>query len=771
MPRSKLAAIALIAAAVILLQIAVTRILSVVLWYHYAFFSISVAMLGLGAPGVWFSLWRRRGEHLGGLLLASSMLVPAGIIGIVKGSKYFGASAILFCIACLLPAMLALGASVCVLLLEARGAQIGTLYAFDLLGACTGALLMIPLLWTVPTPQLAGLIGLLPLGAYLLVGGRRLFGAVVAAGLVLLVLWGEPFAVRHAKAYEESGPRQTPIYERWTPTARLTVFDNIFFIEGPPGGFGWGFGKRRSQPSPPEQFWMEQDGSAGTPITRFDGDLGRFAYLFDDVTSAPYQLYPLPSVAIVGAGGGRDVLTALASGCTRVDAIELNAGIVEVLRGRFGEFSGHIYDRPGVRAIVGEGRSVLTRSDGRYDLIQISLTDSWAATAAGAYTLSENNLYTLEAYRLYWSRLTPNGLISTSRWMAGPPALEIPRLVLLVRAALEAEGVTAPAAHIAVLQGGAVGTVLVKRAPFTPGEIDRLRAISGERRFALHLPVSNIPPDRQWLPEVLKEGAAAYRDQGLELGPPTDDRPFFFQAVSPFRPLGIEEARRRGINAEGVLALRRLMLVMTVVTVLLFFSPFPLARWLRPEAGVWRGSLFFAAIGLAFMFVEIAWLQRFILYLGHPSHATTATLGGILLGAGLGSFSAGRLGVPRGQRLGFLLPLGVLVVNLGLGPLFTSTLGWPWLSRLAMALGVIVPAGFLMGFCFPLGMVRFGDGNKAWFWAVNGAAGVLASVSSLALSMELGYWVVANLGAGLYVAAWLLLAGRAPRAVMPIRHA
>jgi hypothetical protein len=241
----------------------------------------------------------------------------------------------------------------------------------------------------------------------------------------------------------------------------------------------------------------------------------------------------------------------------------------------------------------------------------------------------------------------------------------------------------------------------------------------------------------------------------------TDDWSFFFQTVSSFRSIGPDVGVTYGFNAEGVVALQRLMLVMAVVTVLVFFAPFLLWRWLRPGPGFWRGSAYFTAIGCAFMFVEVAWLQRFILYLDHPSLATTVALGSMLLGAGIGSMVSTRVGLSGLQRWGFVIPLVVLSTNAALGPVVHATLGWPWALRLVMSTLLIVPTGVVLGGCFPLGMLRFGESHKAWFWALNGAAGVFASVSSLALCMELGFRLVTTLGGCIYVAVWLLVRGTA----------
>jgi hypothetical protein len=570
-----------------------------------------------------------------------------------------------------------------------------------------------------------------------------------------LLIWGVPFKLHHGKYYDETG-RATPIYEKWTPTGRITVFDNIFFLnEGVP--FGWGKGSIPAIQAPPKQYWMEQDASAGTPIINYEGNPSSVQYLLNDITTLGYQLRPPQTVAIIGAGGGRDILSAVITGARQVDAIELNSKIVAALRGPFGAFSGHVYDLPGVKAIVGEGRSTLTQSNQRYDLIQISLIDSWAATAAGAYSLSENNLYTLEAYRLYWSRLSPHGMVSTTRWIRGGFGLEIPRLLILVKAALKAEGVSCPESHIAMAQGGSVGTVLMSRTPFTESELHVLRNISSLRGFTLHVPITDSQGEQQQMKQVLDVGPKFYQPKGFVMTPPTDDRPFFFQVLSPFQIIQKSALQTAGINAEGVMSLQKLMIMMLVLTLILFFAPFLLVRWLHPQHSFWRGSLFFACIGFAFLFVELAWLQRFILFLGHPSFATTVVLGSILLGAGLGSMTSERLGVSGGQRYGFLLPVVIAVLNLLMSSMFATALGLSWIVRMAIAVAIILPTGFLMGFCFPLGMVRFEGHNQTWFWAINGAAGVLASVISLAISMEMGFSLVAYAGAGIYAIAWLLL--------------
>ncbi|MBI4700911.1 MAG: hypothetical protein HY744_07070 [Deltaproteobacteria bacterium] len=761
-PTRQRLALALVSAAVVLLQIGVTRLLSVLLWYHWAFFSVSLSMLGIAAPGVWLSLGRPRAERLPRLLCGAGVLVPLAVAAIVHLAPRCGSYAILLCLLALLPAVLALGAGVCLLLLAAPGPAIGRRYAADLFGACAGAALAVPLMALVPTPELCAALGLLPLGAYALVCPARAWRAVgLGVALLATVAAGRPYAVRHTKQYEESGPRLTPIWEKWTPLGRLTVFDNIFWSRDG-AAFGWGMGARAPAMPAPPQYWLEQDGSAGTPITRFGGELAPLDYLLGDVTSVGFQLRPAASVAIVGAGGGRDILAARLSGARRIDAVELNPAIVSALRGRFADFAGHVYDLPGVNALVGEGRSVLARSAGGYDVIQISMIDSWAATAAGAYALSENNLYTLEAYRLYWSRLSPSGLVSTSRWMPhGGYGFEIPRLVLLVQAALRAAGVRAPPEHLALVTAGSIGTVLMSRPALRGAELARLRAVCAERGFELVLPGSGAPSREQgFFSLLLATGPRALRAAGIRLDPPTDDRPFFFQMLSPWRPVPRHTLERTGVNAAAVLVLQWLVAAMGALALVLFFAPFAVGRRLARGPGFWRASLFFATIGLAFMLVELAWLQRFILYLGHPSLATAAVLGLMLLGAGSGAMASARLGPDWLGRWGFAAALAIVAMNAIVGPLMNAALGWPSLGRIGAGAALVVPVGFLLGLFFPLGMVRFAGHSRPWLWALNGAASVLGSALSLALAMEIGFAAVAYLGAGGYALAWLLFGPR-----------
>jgi hypothetical protein len=762
----------LVSLTLIVFQIALTRILSVVAWYHFAFLTISMVMLGLGAPGVWFSFQKQPQRWLGWMLLASGVLVPASAVLLLG----FGAAAreisVLLLIALILPAMLALGAVVCLLLMRAEGAAIARLYGVDLIGACLGAVLIIPLLHAVPTPALVACSGLLPLAALALRPGKlRLLGGIVAIGIVAL-LPTDMLKVKRAKIYDER--QMKPLFEKWSPTARIAIFDysdTVFAAQR--GGFTWGRGSEVPA-TVVDELWLEQDGSAGTPITRFDGDYAKIEHLLYDITTLGYQVRQRDRVAIIGSGGGRDILSAKLTNVREVDAVDLNPHTIRVVSENYGEFSGHVYDLPGVHKHAAEGRNFISRATGSYDLIQISLIDSWAASAAGAFALAENNLYTVEAFESYFDRLSDDGVLATSRWFN-----EIARLVILARAALERRGIEAPERHLMLAFGDRVGTVLLSKRPFDETDVARFHETCEKRGF---MPIH--PPGAPGPLANLKANLTAYtlgdysklHAIGVNTRPPTDDSPYFFQAVLPFRGVSESEARDVGaaglsFNMESTQLLRHTMLWVAALACAMFFAPFVKRRITRrrgtADAGgreIGRASLYFAAIGAGFMLQESMLIQRFVLYLGHPSYATTVILASLLLGMGIGSTLSSHVGLDRLRRFGFTAAVVLCILVAITRPLFDATLGLPIAVRIALALAQLLPLGVILGLFFPLGMLRFGDAEKPWFWAINGAFGVVATVLSLALSMQIGFTAVGYISAVMYAIAWFALGGTPKRA-------
>ena len=308
-----------------------------------------------------------------------------------------------------------------------------------------------------------------------------------------------------------------------------------------------------------------------------------------------------------------------------------------------------------------------------------------------------------------------------------------------------------------MVRGGRIGTLLVSRRPWSQDDLDRLAGIASERGFEVLWPLPESSAEDSLVTRSIRDGPDILEGDGVDLSPPTDDRPFFFQAMSVLRGRSAA-VEGLGPNEFAVVMLRRVVVTMIVLAAALYFLPFLLARRLERHDGFWRGSGYFAAIGLGFMLVELPWIQRFILFVGHPSYATTVVMSALLLGASLGSMQAGRPArADSAVRFAVLLPLSLVATNFLLTPLFSLGMAWPLVARCITGWLVLLPAGFFMGFAFPVGMRCFGDPDKAWFWAMNGVMSVVGSVLSLGLAMAMGFSSVVLIGVAAYVAAWLLL--------------
>ena len=238
--------------------------------------------------------------------------------------------------------------------------------------------------------------------------------------------------------------------------------------------FYWGAGAN-APATPATVAYAAIDGAAGTAITQWNGDPAWLDWTRYDVTAAPYHLRQ-GRAGIIGVGGGRDVLTAIAGRSTSVTGIEINKALVAALEDRYRDFA-RVATYPGVTLVHDEARSYLTRTPERFDVLQMSLIDTWAATGAGAFTLTENGLYTREGWRVFLGTLTPTGVFSVSRWFDPANVSETTRLVSLAVASLLDVGVQQPRASLVLITRERVATLLVSPAPFT--EEDRAPACSG----------------------------------------------------------------------------------------------------------------------------------------------------------------------------------------------------------------------------------------------------------------------------------------------------
>ncbi|MDB5048274.1 MAG: hypothetical protein JWO30_1345 [Fibrobacteres bacterium] len=801
-----------IAMATLMYEILLTRIFSVTMWYHFAFMAISIAMFGMtfGAILVYLLPGRfhpdRRGVNLGAASLAYGATVilsflahlalpylfattTAGASGI-SGETAAGAATIvmapsrwLICVALtfvvtLIPFIFS-GIAV-TLALTGRQTDVGRMYAADLAGAALGCPATLGLLAFTDAPSAVFVIACLAGVSALCFAppGKPGFRKAAWAGFLLFAAaagWmlaqskaGKPvIQVRWTKSRYESAP----LWEKWNSFSRLRIDGDSALATK---AFGWGLSHNYPGTGTVRQVDLNIDAAAATPLTAFDGDLAELEHLKYDVTNMAHYLRKDAEVLVVGVGGGRDVLSALAFGQKSVLGVELNGDILGAITGPFGNFTGHLDRNPKVTLVNDEARSFIARSRGSFDIIQVSLVDTWAATSAGAFVLSESSLYTVEAWDTFLKRLKPDGILTFSRWYFQDRPGEMYRLTSLACAALRRAGVENPRDHIMMVRRMAksgvdevpdgVGTILVGRRAFTAEEVETLGAKASELGFEVALdPGHSI--DSTFSSITAGTGSEAFlRSYPLDLSAPTDNRPFFFHMLrlnkALDRDLWKQGVMSTNLKAVAVLAvLLALVLFLTAVSILV---PLRLAAG-KPAPGSAPLFLYFSAIGLGFMLLEIAQMQRLNIFLGHPTYALSTVLFTLLLSSGLGSFVTGTGPARDRGRSGLILLLAALcVTGFTTTPIIAALQSHGTAARVLASVVILFPMGFFMGMAFPLGMkwaIAKSPDLGAWLWGINGAASVCASVLTVALSMSFGiaasYWI----GVACYLAAFAFYAG------------
>jgi spermidine synthase len=777
-PRRYYLAIFVVASATLSYQILITRFFSVMLYYHFAFAAISLAMLGLtrGAMEVYADPVRYAPGRVGPEFARHAAWFAIGGVGAMIAflclplaipGEYLTAALAVATVAFVWPFT---EGGVCITLLLTRVPYGGgRLYAADLFGASLGCLGLIFALLVVDPVSATLWIGACAAGAGWVVvhdaddvrGVRLCRGVALALAAAaamhtgLAVSGKSHLGVFWAKGKVQSGT----LFERWNTYSRVRVRPLGMTVP-----FGWGFAH------PPqtkiEQHLLDIDADAGTVITRFDGDLDKVSYLKDDVINAAYLVQPSADVAVIGVGGGRDVLSALLFGAKHIRGIEINPAIFEMLTDELADFSGHLDRRPGVSLVNAEARSYINHSSERYDLVQISLIDTWAATAAGGLTLTENRLYTVEAWDDFYRALNPGGLLSVSRWFK--PDMhrgEFYRLVAIAAAALQRKGV--PAAelrrHVVAVNVDDVVTVITRPDAFTDAEWQRARRRLLAQDFKILL-----GPDVAYdaVTSTLLSGKvdAAFFDSLPEnVTPSTGDKPFFFYTARLRDALGAYSSLFGNNNA--AISLTRALVVLTLLAcgyyiVLPFFR---LARRM-PVATLTPPVIYFSAIGMGFMLIEISQMQRLMVFLGHPVYSLGVVLFTILLFGGIGSATVGAQ-PPRASALA--ARIGALMIALAAAGLVTPAVtAWARSEatdmRILMSVLLLAPPAFCMGMMFPLGLGIWRRHAELlpFFWSANGITSMFASVLGMALSIEVGIADTYALGACFYVVCAVMIVAR-----------
>ncbi len=759
--------------ATLLLELTLTRIYSVIFYYHFAFLAISVALFGLGAGGVFsyvVSGWPGSlYQKLGRLAAWNSLSVICSLVFLLTRTGSPGnAELLVIYFFSALPFLLA-GAIVSLVISETIE-KVERVYFFDLLGAAGGCLLLIPLLDTFGGPNTVIAVAVLfaATSAIWYNLAKEFKGRVAAVALALALtalfvfnLRSDWIDVRYAKGQALENEQ----FVKWNSFSRIAVAKE--------GG--------TNLPN------IVIDADAATGI--FSQDLNAMNAtekykVLDNGPGLPYKLKPGAKALVIGPGGGWDVARALASGSKDVTGVEINPIIATtVMREKFAKISHGLYQRPEVRIVVEDGRSFARRSPEKYQVIQATLVDTWASTAAGAFSLSENNLYTSDAFYDYLNHLSDDGVLAFTRWGFDPPRESL-RLLSLTIDALERMGEMDVARHVVVAREGsnkikgwgATDTVILSRKPMSEEFVKRAQAAMAESKMeTVYVPGTSLRNPFQELLTTTDRNAF-YANYQYNVTPVNDNRPFFFYTVQPKDIWSFFMSKERD-NADykinravpmlfGVLFVS---VIATVVTLLL--PPLVLGQKLPSERRLQVFLLYFVCLGAGYIMIQVSLIQKFVLLLGHPTYALTVIIFSMLMTSGLGSFYSKRIVKGNPERLRIVLLLIVILVPvLGYFAGLVSDLGpaWPLALKMAATVAVIAPLGFLMGIPFPTGLAAIEGWEKSavrWAWSMNAASSVLGSAMAIFLAIYLGLYQTLVLGGLLYLVAAWVYRGTAERAL------
>jgi len=762
-------AMGLVSFAALAYEVTLTRVFSFVTGYHFVYLVIGLAVLGYGAAGSFHAL---RGRVTPGVLSVGAMLFAVAGIGAVLGLSSIafdpgavftdpGRQLVSLVILTLVVFVPFLGAGLVIGGIIARhGSDAGRVYAFDLVGAGLGSAATPAMLEWLGAPALAGALSVLLGGAAFLIAPSRGFRvaaavsvAVPAAFLGLVAMNGEPeYRVPPTKPYhylKATGVRFE--HRRWsalpridvTAPSRVTVF-----------GFGGDLAEKYRD-TKWELRGVLQDGTAYTAMLGLEDvqQIDTMDFLGGFLQGSAFPLRRGGSALVIGVGGGIDVLIALHEGIRRVVGVEMNPFITELLTDRYRDFTGGLAADPRVELVTAEGRLFLSTTHERFDAIQLSGVDTFAALSSGAFAVAEAYLYTVEAVEALFDRLKPGGILSYSRHVLEPPRETIRNASNMV-AAFARRGMDDCRDRILIVAGRGWANCMAKPDGFTPEELARVRTWAEALGFRLL-----YDPERRGstafdrLIRARPETRRAFLyDYHYDISPTTDERPFFFQYGKPSKLFDVEE----GVSLKddwplyipsALATLLVSLAVMAACSTLFILVPVAVAELGRrrrgrpgtPGAPRFRVLVYFSALGLGFLFVEIALMQQFTVFLGNPTQALTVILFALLASSGLGSATSRRF---SSGRILLVIPVLIVVYAVGLRYLISGLLGSPLPLRIALVVATVAPLGFVLGNAFPLGIRALSvrrPGLLPWAFAVNACFTVLGSAGAVVLALLFGF--------------------------------
>lgn len=778
------AGIVLISGATLMFELALTRVFALIEWYHLAFLSVSVALLGYAASGTWLSLRpqisARRWPWVA-LAFPLSIWGAYSLINTIPFDSYqlmWSRRQILYLaiyyIGLVVP--FALAGYLLAYWLTASGRESHRVYAANLIGSGLGGLSLastLPSLGGEGTIALAGAMGALgAMGMLFHMPSRHRPAPYIASGLLAIMgvymsmfppaWWRLRLSPYKALSYALQSAGAQHAYQGWNTFSRVDVVESVQIHSAP--GLSLNYAGRL-----PPQHGLTIDGDNLSPLSRRlnDADTAFLDYL---PSAFAYQIVPQAKTLIIQPRAGLDVAVALRAGAREVQVVEDNDLVVHIVRDLYGPFTGDLYQDSRVTIQVESGRTALARSAEAFDIIQFSLSESFHPLAVGTYSLAENYLYTAESLTIALQHLEREGILVITRWLQDPPSESV-RAAALTIAALERTGIYEPGRHLLAYRSWSTLTLIASPTAFSERAVDRLRSFCAQMGYDLvfypSMPRAEANQHNK-LPAPLyfdaldqlvdpERRAQAFEDSLYDISPPSDNRPFFGHH---FRPRQIPQIMAQlgkswqPFGGSGFLLVLLLLLFAILASLILMSIPMVVASRDRSSARhTGRIAGYFFALGLAFMLIEMPLMQHFILYLGQPAYSFIVVLAGLLISSGLGSIHSRRVSLRYVLLLLVVLALGYPFFLQGL---FARTIAWPLAARVPLALLCLAPIGFVMGIPFAGGLARMADaeGNLVpWIWAVNGSASVISSILATVLALSRGYRFVLALAACCYLIA------------------
>ncbi|EKD39693.1 MAG: hypothetical protein ACD_75C00320G0002 [uncultured bacterium] len=792
--RPPLISVGILSASLLAYEILLMHLFAIIQFHHFAYMIIGLALLGYGLSGTFLAVSRERMEknYAGFYLLWTALFsltatfsfflaqaVPFNGLELFWDPTQILFLAVLF-ILILIPFFC--GATAIGMTLAVCRKSVAVIYGADLVGAGLGSILVIVLLfWIFPARMLVVISGMGCLAAASAILELRL----ARAGIKMLLLGGIFIMVAVVGVNHTLQPTPYKTLEQYLQIAGTRIVDEqasplgllqVLESDKVPLRYAPGVSLVSLQ-EPPEQKGVFINGEGLSVITRAPEDLRQLGYL-DQMTSAlPYHLRVPDKVLILGVGGGQDILQAKYHGVHSITGVELNPQMVRLLTGKYAQFSGNLLGA-GIAVHIGDMRGFMEGSRERFDLVHLALVDAFSPSAAGLYALSEEYLYTVEAMQEYIRHLSPQGYLAITRWIKNPPRDSL-KLMATAVAALHKAGIGDVRRHLALIRGWQTSTLLVKSSEFSQEEIGRIEAFCQARSFDIAYTFAtgedqanryNIQSEPLFFQAaralVGEESAAFIEGYKYNLQPAIDDRPYFhhFFRWSALREvLQLKAMGGAALLEAGYLILLAVLVVAVFLSFLLIMMPLFLFR--RHSLGQsWpiskrRVFLYFFAIGIGYLFIEIAFIQKFVLFLHHPVYSISASVAAFLVSSGIGSLSVQQWGAHLpAQKLIRVVVAGIALISLcylfWLGKWFTLAADLPFSGRLVLTAMFIAPLGFLMGMPFPLALASLAThaaGLMPWAWGINGCGSVISSMLATFLAIHCGF-------KGVIVAAVLLYA-------------